>query len=890
MKIIHVTESGAQPAALPVPARQLGQEFEQVTVDRNADRLPQADVLHCYGPRAASRGAQWAKQQGIPYVFSCAGTDVAAYGKRERELLCAADCCIADREQMETHVLTGIGVDPARIQPECESAEQLARLYRRTVRLAQRRAGGRRDGAVICGAYGRGNAGDDAILDAIVHELHQVDADMPVFVTSRRPEETRQKNGLQACYTFDFRTLWRELRRAALFVSGGGSLIQNATSSRSLYYYLLLLYMAKLHGCRVMMYGCGIGPVYGAFHRWAAARVIDHCVDVITLRDDDSVRELTQMGVSRPHVVRTADPTICIEQLEEAEAAALFERLGIPAGGAYIGFGLREWRGFDRAVPEIARAAQYAWERYGLTPVFVPIEYPNDCMAAEKVISRLNCPYFVISEQLTIKETISVLAHMSLVVGMRLHSLIFAVENGVPGIGISYDMKVDGFLRSIGREDMTLHVEDVTCGQLTGCIDLAQSEQTRGSWEQAARQLAEEESGNLDQVRALLDAIAAPQAKSKKIYITSLHLKHGGVEMVISTLANALVAQGFDVEILCTYCLGKPAYPLDERVKVTYLTDDAPNRQQFEEALHRKNPRGIIREGVRAVGTLYRKRSTMKQAIASIRRGTVISTRHEHSVLLSKFGAPQVRKIAQLHADHNFDKKLLHDFQTKYGNIDYFVLLTDQTTREIQQVMQGHNTRTKCLTIPNFIEPPDIPAVARREKQVIAAGRLHDDKDFPALLRIWQRVCRVHSDWTLKIAGEGELEQPLKQYARELHVENNVVFTGALEHRTLLGEMAKSACFALTSVSESFGLVLVEAMSCGTPPVAFDIRVGPATIIEDRVSGFLVPDRNEERFAQKLMQLIEDTQLREEMGQNARERAKIFYKDHVLEQWLTLLS
>ena len=106
----------------------------------------------------------------------------------------------------------------------------------------------------------------------------------------------------------------------------------------------------------------------------------------------------------------------------------------------------------------------------------------------------------------------------------------------------------------------------------------------------------------------------------------------------------------------------------------------------------------------------------------------------------------------------------------------------------------------------------------------------------------------------------------------------------------LLTEMAKSACFALTSVSESFGLVLVESMSCGTPPVAFDIRVGPATIIEDNVSGFLVPNRDEDLFAQKLIQLIDDAELRAAMSGRATERAAVFYKDHVLQQWLKLLG
>lgn len=911
MKIIHIMDSGYTGQALTgtlALANQLGNGYEITSVLLHEAGVPEAavdgaDLLYCHGLEAARCGEKISKSRGIPFVFECAGSQLAAFGRQARVLLCRADCCVADKEQLDAHILSDLGVDPARTRAVCAVPGQLEELYQYTVHMAERRAGRKRDGAVICGAYGRDNTGDDAILNAIIHELHQADAEMPVCVVSRRPKETRRRNHVQACHTFHFGALWRTLDNAALFISGGGSLIQNATSSRSLYYYLLTLRMAKMRGCKVMMYGCGIGPVYGRFNRWLAARIINKYVDIITLRDDDSVRELGHMGVTHPHIVRTADPTICIQQLESGQTEQLLERLGIPCGGTYIGFGLREWKGFDRAAPEIAQAAQYAWEKYGLIPVFIPIQYPHDCDAAKKVIPHLHCPHFLITEHITINETISVLSRMSLVVGMRLHSLIFAVENGVPSIGISYDMKVDGFLRSIGREDVTLHIQSVTSEQLKEQIDRAAGAQERGRWRQAARQLTAEESGNLEQVRALLASMTQHTSwnsdhnqrghvsvKTNKIYLTCLHLKHGGVEMVISTLANALVQEGFDVEILCTYCLGKPAYPLNDKITVTYLTEDSPNREQFGEAIHQRNPIRILQEGVRAVKTLYRKRSTMKRAIQAIRSGTVISTRHEHSILLSRYGAPGVMKIAQLHSDHQFNKKLIHDFQTKYQNIDYFVLLTDQTTREIQDFMRSHNTRTKCLTIPNFIDPPDIPPVTHKEKQVIAAGRLHSDKDFPSLLRIWAKVCKNYPDWHLKIAGEGELEQELKRYAAELHIESNVCFTGALEHRTLLQEMAKSACFALTSVSESFGLVLVEAMSCGTPPVAFDIRVGPATIIEDKVSGFLVPDRNEELFAKKLEELILDVELRDKMGRSAQERAKIFYKDHVLQQWLTLLS
>ena len=100
-----------------------------------------------------------------------------------------------------------------------------------------------------------------------------------------------------------------------------------------------------------------------------------------------------------------------------------------------------------------------------------------------------------------------------------------------------------------------------------------------------------------------------------KVYITALHLNHGGVEMVIASLANAFVEKGLEVEILTTYRYGKPAYEIDEKVKITYLTDVRPNREEFSAAIRSKNPISILREGFKAVKTLRLRKSTMVNAI-----------------------------------------------------------------------------------------------------------------------------------------------------------------------------------------------------------------------------------------------------------------------------------
>ena len=145
---------------------------------------------------------------------------------------------------------------------------------------------------------------------------------------------------------------------------------------------------------------------------------------------------------------------------------------------------------------------------------------------------------------------------------------------------------------------------------------------------------------------------------------------HGGVEMAVTLLANAFTEYGYDVEILCTYNLGQPVYKLDDRVKVTYLTDVRPNREEFRAAIKSKNPFKILKEGLYSVKVLRLKKSTLIKKFKEIQDGIIVSTRNEHSVLLSKYGNDGVKKIAQLHHDHLFDRKLLSDFKTAYSLIN----------------------------------------------------------------------------------------------------------------------------------------------------------------------------------------------------------------------------
>ena len=373
-----------------------------------------------------------------------------------------------------------------------------------------------------------------------------------------------------------------------------------------------------------------------------------------------------------------------------------------------------------------------------------------------------------------------------------------------------------------------------------------------------------------------------------KVYITSLHLLHGGVEMAITLLANALVKRGFNVEILCIYNLGDPAYSIDKKVKITYLSDVHPNRDEFYKAVKEKNVPLMIREGLYSVKVLYLKNKVMADAIKRIDKGVIISTRNEHSVLLSKYGRREVRKVAQLHHDHKFEKRLIRDFKKKYTNIDYFVLLTEKLKDEVKTMMK-ENTHTKCVVIPNFLSDMSEVLHSERKRQVLAVGRLHSEKGFERLIKIWKRF-DAKDETVLKIIGDGQEKESLQNLIDKYCLQEKVIMTGELSHEKVMEEMHRSICYVMTSYSEAFPFVLIEAMAGGLPVVAYDVRVGPAAIVQNGESGFLIPDGNEELFIDKLRILCQDDKLREQMSKNAVQRSREFSEDSVMKKWLEILK
>ena len=358
-----------------------------------------------------------------------------------------------------------------------------------------------RYGAVICGAYGRGNAGDEAILQAIVSQLRQIDRQMPLTVMSRNKGQTRMSYRTNAIYIFNIPAFIHQLRHAKIFINGGGSLIQDVTSSRSLFFYLFTLKMAKMCGCRVIMYGCGIGPIQRNMNKRIVSSVLNDTAETITLRDSYSLQTLEQMHVTKPKIMVSADPTVNIAKADDQDLAKALALENIPPEQAKICFCLRNWDSFDQ-YQEIAVAAEYAYNQYGLLPVFLPFEPPKDIEAAAKVIRHLHCSYISCTKRYRVEDLIAILGSMEAVVAMRLHALILATCGHTPVVGISYDVKVESFIKDIGSS-ACIDLHNLTASKLCLQIDRILA----GGREQAkaaADALRAKETINIEAVRSLL--------------------------------------------------------------------------------------------------------------------------------------------------------------------------------------------------------------------------------------------------------------------------------------------------------------------------------------------------------------------------------------------------
>ncbi len=383
--------------------------------------------------------------------------------------------------------------------------EHQLEIYESIIKRDARQKAKKRDGTIICGAYGHGNAGDDAILKSIIQSVQELDDTMPITVLAKNTQSIKKRYRVNSIYSFNLPRMFNAMRKSVLYINGGGTLIQNATSHRSLWYYLFTLWLAKFLGNKVDMYGCGIGPVWGNKNIRLVKKVLDCSVDTITLREQDSMAELESFGVKRPKILLCSDPALVLTPSSKLDVDSYLKRHGLASNERYLCFMLRTWQGFEDKAPAFAACADKAYEEYGMTPVFLSLNIFHDTAAAKKVTQYMKAPYHILDDWAEPELLIGLLGRMDAVVSMRLHGLIFSSLSGVPLVGVSYDPKIGSFLKYLGAGSC-MELSDVSTDALNDAVKQAvQQLSNREELLLKAQKLKDVERKNIQEVAQLLN-------------------------------------------------------------------------------------------------------------------------------------------------------------------------------------------------------------------------------------------------------------------------------------------------------------------------------------------------------------------------------------------------
>lgn len=305
---------------------------------------------------------------------------------------------------------------------------------------------------VLSGYYGFDNVGDDAILLSIIQGLKKWQHDIEITVLSNNPSATEQTYGVKAVNRWKMKEIHQLLKTADGLISGGGSLMQDQTGMKTIPYYAGVIQIAKWLKKPAFVYAQGMGPINHTISKFIVRKTFNK-VDQITIRDKASQSLLTEIGVRKEAKI-VPDPVMGLnggdfhcEWLEHESLTA----------ESYISVSVRDWPSTIAYKEKIAHSLDQL-VRQGEQIVFLPMHGEHDLKTSQEVAALMQEKGLIAPSDLSIEEKIAVIGQSQLLIGMRLHSLIFSAIYATPFIAISYDPKIDAFA-DIVDQPVIGHVE-----------------------------------------------------------------------------------------------------------------------------------------------------------------------------------------------------------------------------------------------------------------------------------------------------------------------------------------------------------------------------------------------------------------------------------------------
>lgn len=375
----------------------------------------------------------------------------------------------------------------------------------------------------------------------------------------------------------------------------------------------------------------------------------------------------------------------------------------------------------------------------------------------------------------------------------------------------------------------------------------------------------------------------------KKITILALHLGYGGIENCISNLANSLV-DDYEVNIVSTYKLyEKPVFKLNDKIKIKYLmTDLKPNKQELKQSLKKLKLITFFKELKKSLKILKLKKNLMIEAIKNCDSDVIISTRDIHNNWLSKYGRDKTLKIGWEHNHHHNNKRYINKVTKSVLGLDYFVLVSKDLTKFYSEKLK--DKKVKCVYIPNSINFFPQEKAKLETENLISIGRLSHEKGYLDLIDIFKELHQKYPDSKLNIIGDGPDRKKIEKKIKDNKLEDYIILHGFQEKEYINKYLEKSSVYIMTSYTESFGLVLLEAFAYGIPCVAYSSAEGANEIISDNWDGYLIKDRDENKMIKRICELLSNRNRRLIMGANGIKKAQEFNTQKTKQKWIEIIN
>jgi polysaccharide pyruvyl transferase CsaB len=328
---------------------------------------------------------------------------------------------------------------------------------------------------ILSGYYGFHNSGDEAILQSILEALEKQSEETHVkfepIVLSNRPDETSKIYQVKSVHRYHIAEVMRTIRSSDGLISGGGSLLQDVTSLKTIPYYLGVILFAQWMKKPTFIYAQGVGPIRNTIFNPFIRRAFKQSA-FISVRDEGSKLLLNKIGVSDKRIHIVADPVMGITEIKRSNTIHNLhhEKAKQPT----IGVSVRFWNADRSELSSLAEAFNLLFRLKNVRFKFLPLHIPSDIQASQYVIEKMD---FSCKDKIEIVdipksplEMMKEISECDMIVGMRLHSLIFAACQSVPIVGVSYDPKIDRFLdilqlkpvASTSKFDITSLVNEMT--------------------------------------------------------------------------------------------------------------------------------------------------------------------------------------------------------------------------------------------------------------------------------------------------------------------------------------------------------------------------------------------------------------------------------------------